>query len=168
MNFRIPIAALALAAMHLAQTPASCADIKPDLPIEIGIVATDGEDPVAAGMWLGAAREQGLPVHVVTVDEVMSDWRDEHHRFAGLVLPDGLAQKASPVFVAGLQQYVENGGRLLVVFDAALRDPEGMYALNRSVLSDLVGVNYAMSERLGNGMFREGPVFASSVSAKVL
>ena len=168
MNFRIPIAALALAAMHLAQTPARCADIKPDLPIEIGIVATDGEDPVAAGMWLGAAREQGLPVHVVTVDEVMSDWRDEHHRFAGLVLPDGLAQKASPVFVAGLQQYVENGGRLLVVFDAALRDREGMYALNRSVLSDLVGVNYAMSERLGNGMFREGPVFASSVSATVL
>ena len=168
MNFRIPIAVLALAVMYLAPAPAECSDIKPGLPIEIEIVVTAGENAVAAGMWLGAAREQGLPASLVTVDEVMSDWRDEHHRFAGLVLPDGLAQRASPEFVTGLQQYVENGGRLLVVFDAAILDPEGLYALNRSVLSDLVGVNYAMSERLGDKMFREGVVFASSASVKML
>jgi hypothetical protein len=168
MNFRIPIAALALAVMYLAPTPAECSDIKPGLPVEIGIVLTDRENAVAAGMWLGAAREQGLPASLVTIDDVMSDWRDEHHRFAGLVLPDGLAQKASPEFVAGLRQYVENGGRLLVVFDAAILDPQGVYALDRSVLSDLVGVNYAMSERLGDKMFRDGAIFASSASVKML
>jgi hypothetical protein len=171
MNFRIRMVALALAlaVISLARTPAQSSDTKPDPPIEIGIVvATADQNSVAARMWLDAAREQGLPAHIVAADEVMSDWRDRHRRFAGLVLPDGLAQKASPEFVTGLQQYVDNGGRLLVVFDAALLDSEGLYALDRSVLSDLVGVNYAMSERLGNGMFRQGPVFASSASAKVL
>jgi hypothetical protein len=168
MNFRIAIMALALAVIFLAPMPAKCSDLKPALPIEIGIVVAAGEDAVAAGLWLGAAREQGLPASVVTADEVMSDWRDEHHRFAALVLPDGLAQKASSAFVAGLRQYVENGGRLLVVFDAALLDPDGLYALDRSVLSDLVGVNYAMSERLGDKMFREGTVFASDASVKML
>jgi Polysaccharide deacetylase len=171
MNFRIRMAALALAlaVISLALTPAQSPDTKPDLPIEIGIVvATANQNSAAARMWSDAAREQGLPVRIVTADEVMSDWRDQHRRFAGLVLPDELAQKASPEFVTGLQQYVDDGGRLLVVFDAALLDSEGLYALDRSVLSDLVGVNYAMSERLGNGMFRLGPVFASGASAKVL
>jgi hypothetical protein len=171
MNFRIRMAALALAlaVISLALTPAQSSDTKPDLPLEIGIVvATADQNSVAARMWSDAAREQGLPVRIVTADEVMSDWPDQHRRFAGLVLPDELAQKASPEFVTGLRQYVDNGGRLLVVFDAALLDSEGLYALDRSVLSDLVGVNYAMSERLGNGMFRHGPVFASSASAKVL
>ena len=171
MNFLIRMAALALAlaAMTLAPSPSRSSADKPDLPIEIGIVVAAAEqNSVAAGMWLRAAREQGLPGRIVTADEVMSDWRDQGRRFAGLVLPDGLAQKAPPEFVAGLQHYVDNGGRLLVVFDAALLDSEGLYALDRSVLSGLVGVNYAMSERLGNGMFRQGPVFASRASAKAL
>jgi hypothetical protein len=171
MNFQIRPAALALAlaVLSLALTPAQSSDTRPDLPIEIGIVVTAADqNSVAARMWSGAAREQGLSARIVSADEVMSDWRDQHRRFAGLVLPDGLAQKASPEFVTGLQQYVDNGGRLLVAFDAALLDSKGLYALDRSVLSDLVGINYAMSERLGNGMFRHGPVFASRASAKVL
>ncbi|MBR0778622.1 polysaccharide deacetylase family protein [Bradyrhizobium diazoefficiens] len=166
---RISALALIFAAISIALAPAQSAETKPDLPTEIGIVVADSEQAsVAAQMWLNAAREQGLPARIVTAGQVVSDWRDQQGRFAGLVLPDELARNVSSEFVSGLQQYVDHGGRLLVVFDAALMRPDGRYALDRSVLSGLVGVNYAMSERLGDKMFRRGPVFASSASAKVL
>jgi hypothetical protein len=166
---QLSVLALIFAAIFIALTPAHSSEAKPDLPTEIGIVVADSEQTsVAAQMWLNAAREQGLPGRIVTADEVVSDWRDQHGRFAGLVLPDELARNVSPEFVSGLQQYVDRGGRLLVVFDAALIRADGRYALDRSVLSELVGVNYAMSERLGEKMIRQGPVFASSTSAKVL
>jgi hypothetical protein len=168
MSFRILIAALVLAVTHFSPVPVQCSETNPWLPVEIGIVSAASEHVAAAEMWLRAAREQGLPTSVVTVDDVRSDLRDERHRFAALVLPDEFARTASPSFVAELRRFVENGGQLLVVFDAAILDHEGYYAPERSVLSDLVGVNYAFYERLRDGMFRTGPVFASAASAKTL
>jgi hypothetical protein len=167
MRSRVLTAVLALALAHLLPAFGECSQAEPGLPVEIGIVAADAK-PTAAGMWLRAAREQGLPASLVTPDEVLADWRDEGNRFAALVLPDGLAQKASPPFVDGLRRFVENGGRLLVVFDAAIFKPDGYYAPERSVLSDLVGVDYAIYGQAGKDMFRAGPVFASVASAATL
>lgn len=168
MSFRILFAAVALTVTLVSPVPVRSSEAKPWLPVEIGIVAAAGKHDAAAEMWQSSAQEQGLPARVVSIDDVWSDWRNERHRFAALVLPDELAQTVSPSFVAGLRRFVEGGGRLLVVFDAALLDPKGEYALNRSVLSDLVGVNYAIYGRMGDDMFRTGPVFASAASAEKL
>jgi peptidoglycan/xylan/chitin deacetylase (PgdA/CDA1 family) len=105
---------------------------------------------------------------VVTEDEVLSDWRNEDRRFAALVLPDGLARTLSASFLGELRRFVENGGRLLVVFDAGILVPQGQLAPDRSALSELVGVDYALQEPLGDARFRSGPVFASAASARTL
>jgi peptidoglycan/xylan/chitin deacetylase (PgdA/CDA1 family) len=159
--------ALSFALMKLAVISAQSGEPAQGLPFEVGIVTNGDGQTAAEKMWLRSAREQGVPANLATPADLLADWHDNRRRFGALVLPDGLIQRMSLPVVDGLDRYVKAGGRLLVVFDAAIFDAEGNYA-NQSFLSDLVGVDYAIYGRRGENMFRGGPVFASVESAKTL
>jgi peptidoglycan/xylan/chitin deacetylase (PgdA/CDA1 family) len=167
MRFRV-LAVLVVALTYFSSMAGQCSESQPWWPVEVGLIAPASDRLAAAEMWLRAAREQGVPTSIVTVDDVRSDWRNSRQRFAALVLPDALVRTVPPSFVDELRAYVESGGRLMVVFDAGILDDDGKYAPSHSRLSDLVGVNYALHDRLGDEMFRSGPVFASPASAKKL
>src|ERR1700678_994816 len=100
-------------------------------------------------MWLDAGSEEGL--HLVPVhdsDFLRPLWGDSE--CAGVILPDSIHQQASDLFVANLHRFVANGGQLMLVYDAGTFSLNGTFAPGRSRLSDLVGVDYALYDKLGD------------------
>lgn len=98
-------------------------------------------------VWLDAASEEGL--HVVPVSD--SDFIRPllaQSACAGVILPDSIHQQASDIFLKNLKQFVANGGKLMLVYDAATLLPGGRYAPHESRLSELAGISYALYDDL--------------------
>lgn len=115
--------------------------------------------------WLDASREEGLAIVTMTDDEFMR-YGGNHQSIAGVIVPDSVHKHASDLLINFLHSFVQSGGNLFVVFDAALLDKEkGSYALGQSRLSSLVGVRYAMYGELREKMFGQGPIFGTRASA---
>jgi Polysaccharide deacetylase len=101
-------------------------------------------------LWLDAASEEGLHLEPVHDSEFVRPISPRNH-CAGIILPDTIHKEASDVFVGSIQNYVERGGKLLLVYDAGSLSSDGRYAPARSRFSELVGVDYALYDKLGNG-----------------
>ena len=108
-------------------------------------------------VWLDAGSEEGL--HVVPMHD-SNFIRSIFPRppCAGVILPDSIHGKASDLFVGAIHDYVASGGHLMLVYDAAAESLEGFYPGDRSRLSDLAGVDYALSKTLGSSMIQSGDV----------
>ncbi|HXR15080.1 MAG TPA: hypothetical protein VN777_02615 [Terriglobales bacterium] len=104
-------------------------------------------DPKVA-MWLDAGSEEGLHVVPVHDSEFLRPLWGES-KCAGVILPDSIHQQASDLFVATLHRFVAGGGKLMLVYDAGTFSLSGAYAADRSRLSDLAGVDYALYNKLG-------------------
>jgi hypothetical protein len=105
-------------------------------------------DPKVA-MWLDAGSEEGLHVVPVHDSEFLRPFWGES-KCAGVILPDSIHQQASDLFVATLHRFVADGGKLMLVYDAGTFSLSGAYAGDRSRLSDLAGVDYALYKQLGD------------------
>lgn len=108
-------------------------------------------------LWLDAASEEGL--HVAPVHD--SDFVRPLFgpgRCAGIILPDGIHKEANDAFIGSVQNYVADGGKLMLVYDAGTLSPQGRYAPTKSRFSELAGVDYALYDTLGNGTIAWNPV----------
>ncbi|HUN93309.1 MAG TPA: polysaccharide deacetylase family protein [Burkholderiaceae bacterium] len=178
--------ARAAAALTVVLLVASCTGVPP-ASVAVAAAVPEGPPPAAAwggrvgivveaahrgdvlaDVWRRAAAEQGLPAELVDEDSVVEALGRNPRAYAALVLPDGLMRFASDDLVSAVARYANAGGRLLVVFDAATLSPQGFYAPGRSRLSDLVGVDYALYDRLLGDTFHTTPVYASAAAAERL
>ena len=128
---------------------------------QVGIVAPDGmpDSEPKLQVWLDAAREEGLLARSVRLSElpVKIFGNDLNSRFRVLILPDQILEESNGALLGRLQEYVKNGGMLLVCFDAWTREGSGRGA----VLSDLVGVNYGLYGSMGDDARANGVVLGS-------
>ncbi len=113
--------------------------------------------------WQDAALEVGVRLAPIT-DAMFLRRGARNLAYAGLVLPDALHTVASDAVVAAVHDYVGAGGRALLAFDfGVLRtDAAGapVYAVPRSRLSELAGVDYALHNELRGATTARGPVVA--------
>ena len=79
------------------------------------------------GLWLDAASEEGLHVAPVHDSEFVRPLFAKNH-CAGIILPDTIHAQASDVFVGSIQKFVEDGGHLMLVYDAGTLSDLGRYA----------------------------------------
>lgn len=101
--------------------------------------------------WRHAAQIEGLPLVVIRDNVFLRPIFRKPIRYAGVIVPDGLHPAASGILIGRLQDYVERGGKLLMVYDAATLSPPGhILAVRQSHLSRLVGVDYAASDHPGS------------------
>src|ERR1700722_4247306 len=106
-------------------------------------------------VWLDAASEEGL--HVIPMhDSAFLGPLFGRPKCAGVILPDSIHQQASDVLLGEVRDYVANGGNLMLVYDAATKSIQGFYSSDRSRLSDLAGVDYALYKNLGDATIRSG------------
>ena len=106
-------------------------------------------------VWLDAANEEGL--HVIPMhDSAFLRPLFGRPKCAGVILPDSIHQQASDVLLGEIRDYVANGGNLMLVYDAATKSIQGFYPSDRSRLSDLAGVDYALYKNLGDATIRSG------------
>ncbi|PYX20906.1 MAG: hypothetical protein DMG82_20480 [Acidobacteria bacterium] len=108
-------------------------------------------------VWVDAGNEEGLHVVPVHDSEFLRPLWGES-KCAGVILPDSIHQRASDLFVATLHRFVAEGGKLMLVYDAGTFSLNGTYAANRSRLSDLAGVDYALYDKAGDKTIQWGKV----------
>jgi hypothetical protein len=133
----------------------------------IALVISDGIEPSdpRVRVWADAAREEGILIEVVSISEYLrpSLKRIGQH-YAGLILPDTVAQFASAPFIDHLKTYVESGGRLMLVYDAATHNSSGAYYRGQAPLSKVVGIDYALYDTLFDGATENGNVWGDPAS----
>lgn len=107
---------------------------------------TNLSDPKVA-LWLDAANEEGIHVTPVYDSDFVRPFFGQPD-CAGLILPDSIHRPANDYLIAAIRRFVASGGKLMLVYDAAILSPTGRYARGESRLSDLAGIDYALYEKL--------------------
>ncbi|HWC15934.1 MAG TPA: hypothetical protein VG498_02940 [Terriglobales bacterium] len=116
--------------------------------------------------WIDAAQEEGLHLHIIR-DSVLLDPMFKI-RSAGLIIPDQVHRQANDALIGALHKYVEQGGKLMIVYDACTWDLHDRYADHASRLSDLVGVDYALYDRFGTASIASGSVWGTTLAMHAL
>lgn len=140
----LAVAAFAIGWTRWNRRPANADQILLLLPDDVAV------NDARVNLWLDAASEEGLHITPVHDSEFVRPLFAAN-RCAGIILPDGIHKEASDVFIGSVQNYVANGGKLMLVYDAGSLSPEGRYAPGQSRFSQLVGVEYALYDTLHNG-----------------
>lgn len=109
---------------------------------------SDFSDPKVTA-WTNAGSEEGLNIVPVHDSDFLRPFFSTS-QCAGLIFPDSIHKKASDLVVASLKQFVAQGGKLMLVYDAATLTDDGRYPFGSSRLSDVVGVKYALYDQLGD------------------
>ena len=119
-------------------------------------------DPMVTA-WIDAGSELGIRVQPVTGQQFRA-MADTALRFAGLILPDRLHVVADDALLNSIREYTRAGGQTLLVYDfgtmALTRKGERIFAIPKSRLSDLAGVDYALYDSL-----REKSIVVGTVAA---
>src|SRR5487761_1588704 len=132
MKIRIPIVAVtgllliaSVAAIWKANHSGVVAGSEADQLFLLVPDTTDLSDAQVT-MWVDAGNEEGL--HVVPVhDSTFIAPMFRNQQSAGVILPDSIHQEASDLFVDVIRRYVASGGRLMLVYDAALKSLNGYF-----------------------------------------
>ncbi|GAA4028278.1 polysaccharide deacetylase family protein [Actimicrobium antarcticum] len=130
----------------------------------LALLVADGTSDDVARIWTQAALEEGVQLEVVSASQFLRARHSEQNRYAGIVVPDTIHQRASNYLTDTLRSYVKNGGKLMLVFDALTYDLNGAYSESSARLSDVIGVDYAMYEKFGKEVVRTRPVIGTADS----
>src|SRR5579884_3966047 len=117
-------------------------------------------------LWLDAAEEEGLHLRIVR-DSALLDPMFQM-RSSGLILPDQVHRQANDALIGAIHRYVEQGGNLMLVYDACTWDLHDRYPGETSRLSDLAGVDYALYDRFGTDSITSGSIWGTTAAMKLL
>jgi hypothetical protein len=121
---------------------------------------------VQVQVWLDAASEEGVHLQTVRDSELLDPMFEM--RAAGLIVPDQVHRQANDALIGALHRYVEQGGKLMLVYDACTWDLNNRYPGGVSRLSDLAGVDYALYSQFGTDSITSGGVWGSSAAMNEL
>jgi hypothetical protein len=127
--------------------------------------SADEKDPQVQ-VWIDAAEEEGFHLRTVR-DSALLDPMSEMHS-AGLIVPDEVHRQANDAVIGALHRYVDQGGKLMIVYDACTWDLHDRYAGHASRLSDLAGVDYALYDRFGTESIATGNIWGTSTAMQEL
>jgi hypothetical protein len=117
-------------------------------------------------LWLDAASEEGLHMGILRDSELLRPTADL--RCAGIVVPDEVHRSANDALVGALYRYVERGGHLMLVYDAATWDLQGHFVASESRLSSLAGVHYALYDQYLTDTMHWSEVWGTAESMREL
>ena len=132
-----------------AQSLSKMALLLPD-----GLVTTN----VQVTAWTDAAQEQGYQLSILRNSAFLLAGAGIRTQYSGIIVPDGMQFSMSDTLVSAIQNYVTQGGNLMLVFDAGALTDTGFYAVPKSRFSNLVGVDYVLYDALRDQTVGLGPV----------
>jgi hypothetical protein len=95
------------------------------LPVFGLLIPAGSEKAISTELWLRAASEEGVPLQTVTYDGFANPFQTQAIESKAILIPDEVSQNASPTLISYLQEYVNLGGRLILVGDALMHDSNG-------------------------------------------
>jgi hypothetical protein len=131
-------------------------------PAHLVLLLPDAANPDSpkVKVWLDAIKEEGFLVTVMHDSTFLRPWTDRA-KFSGVILPDQVHKVASDSLITTLDDYVNKGGKLMLVYDAGVWSLEGRYTSNFSRFSNLAGVTYARYNKLQEKTISWQPLLAS-------
>lgn len=142
-----------------AQTQSKMALLLPD-----GLALTDSR--VAA--WTDAAKEQGYSMSILRNADLLQLGAGIRATYSGIIIPDQVQVTMSDALVSTIQNYVTQGGNILLVYDAGALNSAGFYVTPKSRFSDLVGVDYVLYDQLLDRTIGLGPVIGLASTLRSL
>ena len=127
--------------------------------------AVTSSDPVVR-LWSDAASEEGFHLELLHDSDLLKPTSTIHA--PGVIVPDEIHRYANDAVIGALYRYVENGGHLMLVYDAGTWDLQGRFPGGGSRLSDLVGVQYANYDKYGKDLIQWSPIWGSADAVKGL
>ena len=111
-------------------------------------------------------QEEGVPAERIDVHDIAAISVGELvHRAPVVILPDGVLQSLPRQFDQWAKRYLAQGGNLLVVYDAGVRNKKGFF-LDTSVLADIFGLNTITYATAGVQSYDYGSIqFTSATSS---
>jgi hypothetical protein len=137
-------------------------------PTHLSLVLQDGwpADDAHVQAWRDAADELGFVLDVVSASQLMR--QGALQRDAALIVPDTIHRQMNEPLLAHLRARVQEGARLMVVYDAGLADLQGHSAAPVSRLSKLVGVRYGLPNKAGGFQHAQHDVWVSPPAVDLL
>lgn len=116
-------------------------------------------------IWINAAKEDGIWLKAISASSFLRpDLFIQDSDYAGVIIPDSILQSVGPMLLAGLKKYIQRGGKLMLVFDAATLTLSGNYYPLKAPLSKLAGIDYALYDSLQDKTTESGAVIGSRVT----
>ena len=109
--------------------------------------------------WTDAAKEQGYQLGILRNADFLQQGVGIRAQYSGIIIPDQTQVSMSDAMVATINNYVVQGGNIMLVFDAGALTSTGFYAIPKSRFSSLVGVDYVLYDQLRDRTVGLGPVF---------
>lgn len=125
----------------------------------IGLLLPDGvaaTSPLVMA-WLDAAEEEGLRIETLT-DTQFLQLGTNANAYRGMIFPDQLHVSATDALITAVQNYVSRGGKAMLVYDFGVLNAAGVYAVPKSRLSNLAGVDYVLYDELRDRTTGLGPL----------
>lgn len=131
-------------------------------PAHLVLLLPDSSDTNSHNVkvWLDAVEEEGFLISIMKDSEFLRPWTNRN-QFAGIIIPDQVHKVASDSLITTLEKYVEDGGKLMLVYDAGVWSLEERYSSSQSRFSGLAGVTYAHYNKLQEQTVAWLPVLAS-------
>ena len=95
------------------------------LPVFALLVPEQSKKALGTRIWLKAAEEEGAPLEIITEEDFIGPFQTSAEPPRAILIPDEVAQDASSTLIAYLQNYVNAGGKLILVGDALMHEPTG-------------------------------------------
>jgi peptidoglycan/xylan/chitin deacetylase (PgdA/CDA1 family) len=142
-----------------AQTLSKMALLLPD-----GLSASS----VQVTAWTDAAQEQGYQIAILRNADFLLQGVGVRAQYSGIIIPDSVQTSMSDALVSMVQNYVTQGGNIMLVYDAGALTASGFYAVPKSRFSALVGVDYVLYDQLLDRTVGLGSVFGPVSTLRAL
>ncbi|MGY8904558.1 MAG: hypothetical protein ACKVIH_08440 [Burkholderiales bacterium] len=150
---------LCMLSLAHAQNASKMALLLPD-----GLALTQSQVTV----WTDAAQEQGFQLAIVRNAAFLQRGPGIRAEYSGIIVPDQMQVSMSDALVVALENYVAQGGHLMLVYDAGALTTAGFYAIPKSRFSALVGVDYVLYEALRERTIGLGPAVGQVSTLRAL
>ena len=139
---------MSMASVTFAQSLSKMALLLPD-----NLAVTDAQ--VTA--WTDAAQERGYKLDILRNAAFQLAGPGIRSQYSGIIIPDQVQVSMSDALVTSIQNYVIQGGKIMLVYDAGALTDTGFYAIPKSRFSNLVGVDYVLYDSLRERTVGLGP-----------
>ncbi len=112
-------------------------------------------------VWMSAAREEGIPLTRYSSEDLLKPFRISKIRSKGIILPDQLITEVQAPLLATLQDYVKEGGKLVIVGDALSQDSHH-HDLETLPVEKVFEFPHVLREKERNLLFRSAGIQISN------